>query len=78
MTQILGKEFYKPDFGKTVSSEYFHEMGLMKYDEKNTEVLLLPSDEFHHKPRKNFPDGTYPKILLVIYGSVLIKTAIFW
>ena len=58
MTQILGKEFHKPDFGKkTVSSEYFREMGLTKYDEKNTEVLSLPSDEFHHKPRKNFPDG---------------------
>ena len=57
MTQILVKEFHKSDFGKTVSSEYFREMGLTKCDEKNTEVLSLPSDEFHHKPRKNFPDG---------------------
>ena len=57
MTRILGKEFHKPDFGKSVSSEYFREMEFKKCDENNMEVLSLPSDEFHHKPRKNFPDG---------------------
>ena len=60
MTRILGKEFHKPDFRKTVLSEYFREMGLTKCDEKNTEVLSLASDEFHHKSRKNFPDGAFP------------------
>ena len=72
MTWILGKEFHEPDFGKkTISSEYFHEIGLTECDDKNTEVLSLPSDEFHHNPQKNFPDRYFVLPASVIFCEYL-------
>ena len=57
ITQILGKEFHKPDFGKTVSSEYFHEMGLTKYDEKIQRFYHCPVMNFITSHEKIFPMG---------------------